>query len=246
MAALGAAILPTGACVPQNRIPRVPLPVRWAEGAPRGQAEQLTVMLPGRISPTREFKTEGFFGMMAERFPGVDVVAADLHLAYFRNKSMVERLHVDVIEPERQAGKREVWLVGVSLGGLGAIIYALERPGEVDRVVLLSPFLGDDEIINEIEAAGGLDAWEPGTFSDEDFQRRLWRDFKLLAAGRWDSRFPEVWLGYTDEDRFTRSNALFAREMLDSKRVFTVPGDHDWPEWRQLFEAILESEGFGG
>lgn len=200
-------------------------------------------MLPGRISPTREFVSEGFFAMMGGRFPEVDVVAADLHLAYFRNGTMVDRLHSDVVRPARGSGKREIWLVGVSLGGLGATIYAIERPEDVDRVVLLSPYLGEEEIIAEIEAAGGLAEWEPGEIADGDNDRRLWGGLKGLAS-RGEGKNPQFWLGYADGDRFTRANALFSRELMGGERTFTVPGGHDWPEWRALFGAILDDPTF--
>jgi pimeloyl-ACP methyl ester carboxylesterase len=45
--------------------------------------------------------------------------------------------------PARSAGYREIWIAGISMGGLGALSYAVKYPGHLDRVLLLAPYLGE-------------------------------------------------------------------------------------------------------
>jgi len=46
------------------------------------------------------------------------------------------------------------------MGGLGALVFAEQHPSEVEGVLAIAPFLGDDDLINEIEQAGGLAKWK--------------------------------------------------------------------------------------
>ena len=61
-----------------------------------------------------------------------------------------------MIDPARREGKDNIWLVGFSMGGLGSLLYLREHPEYIEGVCLIAPFLGDEEIIEEIQAAGGV------------------------------------------------------------------------------------------
>ena len=56
-----------------------------------------------------------------------------------------------------EAGYENIWLLGISMGGLGTLLYASEYPEQVDGVVLLAPFLGDRSAIETIVATGPLE-----------------------------------------------------------------------------------------
>jgi hypothetical protein len=45
---------------------------------------------------------------------------------------------------------------------LGALHYAIEHPGEIRRLFLLAPYVGDQRIVGEVAAAGGARRWQPG------------------------------------------------------------------------------------
>ena len=80
-------------------------------------------MLPGAYSLPQEFVDEGFVQALRERRIAADTCIADAHLGYFSDRSVLERLRVDVIGPARRQGYRRIWLVGISLGGFGALAY---------------------------------------------------------------------------------------------------------------------------
>jgi len=46
----------------------------------------------------------------------------------------------------------------ISLGGLGALLYTMEYPQDVQRLMLLAPYVGQTDLVNEIADAGGVAA----------------------------------------------------------------------------------------
>ena len=224
-------ILPSCAYLP--RPAHIPVKTLTAGISP---AKELVIFLPGRWSLANEFEKEGLFKIAAEKWPDASLVAPDLHLGYYKNQTASQRLHKDIIIPARQAGVTEIRLVGVSMGGLGALIYDLEHPGVIDEIYLLAPFLGEPETIVEIETAGSLEKWSPGSISDKDFSRRLWAGLKdkwLEKGNR-----PNVYLGCGTDDRLISSSRLLAREFLSEDDTTWIPGGHDWPVWEKLFAEM--------
>ena len=212
-----------------------PMPVRVLTGG-KPDGKELIVFLPGRWSRVEEFEREGFFEIARKRWPDARFVAPDLHLGYYKNRSIALRLEQDVIQPARKSGVRKITVVGISMGGLGALIHEMEYPGRVDEIILLSPYLGEDTVLREIEAVGGLRKWHPGPIADADFSRKLW----LSLRQNWleNGRQPRVLLGCGNEDRLAASNHLFAREFLKPADQEWIPGTHDWPTWRPLFSSL--------
>lgn len=223
------AYIPRAASVPVKKI---------TAGDP--SSKELIVFLPGRWSLPTEFKREGFFEIAREKWPDARLVIPDLHLGYYKSNTMPRRLHEDVILPAKESGATTVRLVGISLGGLGALIYDLEHPGEVDEIYLLSPFLGEEEVIEEIRSAGGLGKWNPGEIEEKDFSSRLW--VGLRETWRKNRKPPAVYLGCGREDRLAESNSLFAAEFLSEKDETWISGAHDWETWRKLFSAMIAEQ----
>lgn len=220
-------------------IPRQPeTPVRVISSEPSGKPRQLVVMLPGRWSRPEEFQQEGLMQLARDHWPQARIVASNLHLGYYTNRVIVDRLHHDVILPAKRDGVQEIIVVGVSMGGLGALIYDLEHPGIIDRMILLSPFVGDEKVVSEIDAAGGVRSWNPGPIEEKDFSRKLWLGLKREWLGQ--RQRPEVILACGDKDRLRPSNERFASDFLKPREVIRLPGDHDWPTWRTAFAMALE------
>ena len=253
LAALGVA-----GCAMLPRQAVVPMPVtRLASACPvpgGGPAPTLVVMLPGAYSLPVEFIDEGFVLALRERGVQADVTIADAHLGYFNDGSVLRRLRDDIVGPARRQGYAQVWLVGISLGGFGALGYASvhgREPGlGVDGVVALAPYLGSRRMQGEMVAAGGPAAWAAalpplgagaGAGSTaaseahpmEDAERALWRWLVAPPAGA-----PPVYLGYGVGDRLSDGHRLLAGQ-LPRERVFEVPGGHDWPPWRALWQQWL-------
>jgi pimeloyl-ACP methyl ester carboxylesterase len=217
-----------------------PIPsVQLAAGA-RGD-DCLVLLLPGRGDGPEDYQAAGFASIAAAAAAGAataDLVAVDAHMGYYRNRSVVERLRQDFVAPARAAGRR-VWLVGISLGGLGALLYAAEHPEDVEGVVLLSPFLGNGAALDEVEAAGNLSAWEPGDAAARGLWFRLWERLQELTAEPPENggAAPAIYLGYGDGDRLARSHRLLARELAPD-HVLDVEGGHDWRTWKELWSRF--------
>ena len=79
-----------------------------------------------------------------------------MHFGYYLRRTAIERLREDVIVPAQRKGYGEIDLVGISLGGFGALYYAMHHPGEIARLFLLAPYLGEQPVVREICTAGGV------------------------------------------------------------------------------------------
>lgn len=217
-------------------LPRpAPAPVRLQSHPPSGDPDELVVLLPGRHSLPSEFAREGFVDTLRATRPSAHIVAPDLHVGYYRNRSMAERLHRDVIVPARTAGVKRVTLVGISMGGLGAMLYDLEHPGNVDEIILLSPFLGDESVIADIASQGGLAAWQPQGKDPDRFSRKLWQGLRERWLPRNDR--PKLRLACGESDRLASATRLASAELKPSETLW-LPGDHDWQTWNALIREV--------
>ena len=197
----------------------------------------LYVFLPGRYDAPQDLITNGFVRAINERHLNADIAIPDLGFGYYLARTAVDRLHQDVIMPARVKGYRNIRLVGISVGGLGALLYAQEHPGLVDELVLLAPYLGESKIHQEIARAGGLGRWDPGQWTAEDYERTTWAWLK----NRQEDVKPGITLGYGVNDGFATSNRLLAA-VLPENRVNSTAGGHDWAPWLRLWETILDRE----
>lgn len=237
-ACLALAALVTTSCVGPWTPAPAPLPVdRLAPLPPKGEC--LVVFLPGRGDRAEVFRREGFAAAAAEAGVRAEVVAVDLHIGYYARRTADVRLHQDVVAPAKARGVRRVWLVGVSMGGLGTLIYDRYHPGEVSGLVLLAPYLGEKPVTDEVAAAGGLARWQPpGALAPDDWQRDIWRWLRRWVQPEPD--VPPIVLGWGEGDGLAGANHMLA-QVLPPERVFVRPGKHDWRVWRELWKAMLAS-----
>src|ERR1043165_3038605 len=102
----------------------------------------LVVFLPGRGDRAEDFEGRGLLAAAREAGLRADVLAVDAHLAYYYKRVITERLWEDVVLPARARGYRRLWLVGISLGGLGSTSLAKEHPDAVAGILAVAPYLG--------------------------------------------------------------------------------------------------------
>jgi pimeloyl-ACP methyl ester carboxylesterase len=217
-----------------------PLPVRIVAASCGRPVDTLLVLLPGAGDRGDDFIDEGFVDAVRSHGVAADIALVGATVAYYRAGNVVQRLADEVVAPARARGIRHVWLAGVSLGGLGSLIYANERRGETDGLLLVAPYLGERAIVAEVGDAGGIARWSPpAVVPQEDRDRRLWQWLRTLTARR-EPGLPPVWLGFGVDDRFVAGHRLLAAA-LPADHVFTAPGGHDWPAWRRVWNAMLDA-----
>jgi len=203
-------------------------------------AGDLVVFLPGRGDRAEDFEQRGFLAAAREAGLAADVLAVDAHLAYYYKRVITDRLWEDVVQPARARGYRRLWFVGISLGGLGSLTLAQEHPDAIAGLLVIAPYLGEPELVREIEAGGGLARWA-GAPSERDF-RGVWGFLRGYATG--DPR-PPLWLAYAESDRYAYGHRLLA-SALPRDRVLAGPGGHDWKSWDPLWRAFLARGAFPG
>jgi pimeloyl-ACP methyl ester carboxylesterase len=218
------------------RTPKSPIDAVWYRN-PAENRSTLVVLLPGRYDTAECFSKEGFIDALRAEGISADVVAVDAHLGYYWHRCLVTRIRTDIIEPAVKLGYRHIWMAGISLGGFGALWYDKEQPGVVERLVLLSPYLGNSGIAAEVAAAGGIRRWDPPVSGPEDIQREIWRLLKVYEQP--ERVVGRVFLGYGLQDQFAGSNGLLA-QLIPPSQVITVRGGHDWATWRELWRSLLE------
>ncbi len=199
------------------------------------------VMLPGARDRAQDLVEQGFVRALRKRGLAVDAVIVNAHFDHYLEHSVVAQLEQDIIAPLRKRGLARIWLMGISLGGMGALCYAREHAGAIEGVVLLAPFLGTRGLIAEITQAGGLQHWQPGTIAPEDDERRLLAWLRQYRAGA--PALPCICLGYGTEDRYAPASLLLAQQ-LPVRQVMAIQGGHDWPTWLKLWERWLDGDAF--
>lgn len=208
-----------------------------AEGA---VAPTRVLLLPGAYSTPEDFLREGFVHAARERRLALDLVFVELKLEHLTDRTILRRLRHEVVLPARALGCRSIWLGGISLGGFIAMAYAARFAQEIDGLCLIAPYLGNHMVVGEIERAKGVDGWTPGDLAEDDDERRIWRFIKEQRNRVASGTAPGLHLGYGSEDRFADSHRLMAAALAPDS-VDVVPGGHEWPAWRRLWENFLDT-----
>lgn len=228
-------ILPAGCAWFGTDAPLKPLYYEAVQGE---RQPNLIVFLRGRAGSHKSFADEGFVAAVRKRDLAFDMVAPNSHLGYYVAETLVPRLKKDIIDPAKAQNYGKIWLVGASMGGLGALMYLRSHPEDVDGVYAISPFLSYADMVDEITAAGGVRSWTPGEYDpDEDWERMLWDWLKGYAENR-DER-PPIYIGFGKEDPYIGGQNLLA-DILPPDRVFAVKGGHDAETMHRLWIRFLD------
>lgn len=190
--------------------------------------------------PHKCFETEGFVAAVQQRKLPFDMLAPNSHLGYYKDRTLEIRLREDVIRPAIAKGYEKIWLAGVSMGGLGSILYFKKHPEHIAGILLIGPYLGDESIVAEIEAAGGVEKWEPGPYNrDEDWQRMLWDWLKRYCAD--PAAKTPLYLGIGNQDRYFPAQKLLA-DRLPKNRVIRIDGGHDALTFTTIWQKFLDKQ----
>ena len=201
----------------------------------------LLVMLPSMGMKADEFVAHGFVSAVHDRRLPVDIVAAQPELDAYLEGQIARSLHDTVIAPAMARGYRRLWLLGVSIGGMGALLYTAARFAVVDGLVLLAPFLGTPGAIAEVSSAGGITAWSLQKSRATAVERKMLLWLQTFLTG--SAERPTLYLGYGRHDRFAMGHGLLARH-LPQRQVVIAEGGHDGATWASLWPQILERRPF--
>ena len=215
-----------------------PLTTLYYETEKSSSQKNMIIFLRGRGGDHTDFESQGFVNEVIKRKLPYAMAAPNAHFGYYFSKTLVSRLKIDIIEPAKLKGYNKFWLVGVSMGGFGSLMYAKQNFDDIEGICLISPFLGYEKIINEISDAGGLKSWEPGDYNpDDDWQRMFWHWLKQCSDG--ENKLPNIYLGYGTEDSFAEAHKIL-KDILPTGHTFTVPGGHTVEVMKKLWLTFLD------
>jgi esterase/lipase superfamily enzyme len=192
----------------------------------------LVVLFPTIGGKGSHYETQGFLDEVWQRGFEASLEVLDVKPSLYLGSRIVELVKTEVIEPAKTEGFEDFYLVGISLGGHGALLYATTYPEDVDGIVLLAPFISGDTASEAIDEAGGLDTWEDCPFLAWTHACNLWKSLQVYVSDPRNQR--KVVLGFGTEDIFVEQCRILSDELLP-EQVFTVPGGHDWVTWKKLF-----------
>lgn len=210
----------------------VPIPTLEYGPMDASRHKNLLILLRGMGGRPEDFHKHGIIEQIRSQALPFDVVVPDAHFGYYKSRTLEDRLRNDIIKPARQKGYQQIWLAGFSMGGLGSLFYLRQYKDDVDGVILVSPFMGWDAILDEISSAGGIQRWIPKKDSD-NWQYLIWTWVKKYASS--PAEYPPIFLGYGTDDGMTGKGPAFLRDILPPNRVFTAPGKHDYDTFKAIW-----------
>jgi pimeloyl-ACP methyl ester carboxylesterase len=194
-------------------------------------------LLAGTYSEPEDFVREGFPQALRAHGVEAELVMAGIRAAWVADGTIVERIDEAIVAPARGRGRSRIWLGGISLGALAALAYAARHAGTLEGVALISPYPATREVLGEVDAAGGLEHWNPHIPPEGDLEREAWRWLARRPAGS-----PRVLCYFASGDRFAEGQRRMAGTLPpDASRE--LAGGHDWPAWRALWDAFLADRG---
>jgi pimeloyl-ACP methyl ester carboxylesterase len=201
------------------------------------KARGALVLLPGFGDRPETFSERGFIAALRRHVPQYDVIAADAHFGYYRKRCLVERLEHDLIGPLLRQGYRELWLVGTSMGGFGAVAYAREHPERVTGLLLFAPYMGPDGVIEEVKRVGLCKYRAPLAGKIEDQESFARANFGYLGEKACKTRDVALWLAVGEDDRLFGANRTLGAA-LAPERFLVMKGGHGWKVWTPAADKL--------
>ncbi len=188
--------------------------------------KRLMILLPGMGDRAKVFEKQKIIDVLHSFVPSFDVVAVEAHFKYYQNKTVIDRVHHDIVLPAIASGYEEIYFAGNSLGGLGSLLYLKEHPDMVKAIVVLAPYLGEADEYQYL-----LDG---SPRNEEKIKIDLWPWITSLPQNQRE----KIFLAYGLSDKFAESNTLFS-SYLPEGHSLTIKGDHLWTTWKKLWPDIV-------
>lgn len=236
---LAATALLATACFPA----KAPIETSFFDGAE--DTRTLMVMLPGFGARHTAFEKKGIIDAAREAGLESDIIAVDLTYGYYISNSYDERLRESVFDVYRDQYDH-IWVLGISMGGMGTLLTTQAFYEDIDGAILLSPFLGRRKTMRALQEVG-IEAWEaPET--DRLWDEELWAWMQDWEARDWNA--PPLYLGHGDADLGMRNLKWMADQLPEGRHEITA-GGHTWTVWAELTRTfvqdhLLQMAAFGG
>lgn len=192
----------------------------------------LVLLLPGFGDTPSHFVKHGTVEQIVGCRPDVNVLGIDAHFGYYKKNIITEHLHDDIIRPAKIAGIKQIWLMGISMGGLGSLIYRQAYPDDIQAVILMAPYIGD---------------WDDLTlYQRQPQQARKTVSAKLIHL--WDgltasgTLAPPITLASGANDSLKKQH-LWLASLIGNHHAVTEPGGHKWQVWKNLWPRALQLSG---
>lgn len=201
-------------------------------------APALMILLPGFGQTIDEFIENGLVETVRESDIAADLALVNAHFGYYKNRCVEDRLYEDIILEAKKVGYRKIWLIGISMGAVGSLAYLTKHADSIEGVLLMSPFLAQPTLINEIMESGGLKKWQSQEAINirKDAMRAILHWLKNYYGDR--KGLPKLFLGYGKEDIFYESYQILS-DLVDKDKLLIIEGGHDWVTWREVFKCFI-------
>ncbi len=203
------------------------------------------VALHGFASSPRSRKNEHLRPRFAAR--GIDLVTPDLNQPSFSTLSFDAMVH-EVTRTWRAQGERPLRMIGSSLGGYVAALFAATHPERVDRLVLLCPAFDLSSRWRDLIEPARMEEWrQTGALAFDDATGQSVRvHYGFFVEGLDVPTFPRVTCptivihGRTDETVPVAQSARYALETPAVRELVLVNDGHDLLGSLPVIDAVVD------
>ena len=236
LATVFASVITAGCIAPRKA--ETPMPSQFYDSDDKDK-QSLVVFLPGRGDDIGAYERGGFIDTLRHSRRPLDSVVVDAHLGYYIDRTLAERVYEDVLLPYRERGYERFIVVGISLGGVGALRLRTDFGELISGTVLLAPYLGGEGVLRDIRAADDVHSWRAQLDPEPAPDEQIWTWIEPMVDPV-SQQIPSTVLAYGLDDKFRPAGELFG-EMLPADKVFTRAGGHKWNTWGPLWSEITSS-----
>ena len=225
------AVAHLGGCSTRFDMATIPSPDQQA-------TDVLVVFITGFTDTPEEVRKNGVLDTIYRWAGPVDAVVVYHEAGEYLNGSFVPQIERRITDEEWFRKYRKRVLIGYSSGGTAALRLALSLPTSFDAVILYSPYLGPQFIIDEIVDAGGVNQWSaPGP---RERQEELWMWIKEYAKSPMNQ--PLVYFLWSREDEVAPGLDLL-QKYLPADRILVGPGSHGWKSFNGMWPQFVREHG---
>jgi hypothetical protein len=225
-------------CAPNSDV-NEPVKLLWDKQVEK--TDGLIVFLPGLYDSADDIRKEKMFSIARNAGIKADMVAASIHADHLLEEKLVERIEKDIFYPIKNQGYKNIWFVGISLGGLNSLLYYRHRSKDICGVVILAPYLANKALTKDLLQAGSIENWQPKPVLHKNVIDQVLQFLWVwIKEQHLKNTLTNIFIGYGDKDPYVEADK-FLVSILDKKNVTEIEGKHNWKTGRKLWQQQLQS-----